>query len=134
MSDLGQQRHRARERALEILYEADIKQRPVDEILAALPLAPDHYTALLVLSAQNHKVEAESLISEFSNDWSIERIALVDRIIMTLAIGELLLDDAPPRAVVLDEAVELAKTFSTDGSPSFVNGVLSSCVERLAQK
>jgi N utilization substance protein B len=44
---------------------------------------------------------------------------------MTLAVGELSLDDAPPLAVVLDEAVELAKTYSTDGSPSFVNGVLS---------
>jgi N utilization substance protein B len=133
MSDLGQQRHRARERALEILYEADIKQRPVEEILAALPLAPDPYTTSLVLSAHDHRGEAESLISEFSTDWSLDRIALVDRIIMTMAIGELLLDGAPPRAVVLDEAVELAKIFSTDGSPSFVNGVLSSCAERLAK-
>jgi N utilization substance protein B len=133
MSDLGAQRHRARERALEILYEADIKQRPVEQIIAALPLAPDPYTASLVTSAHEHQAEAESLISEFSNEWSLERIALVDRIIMTMAIGELLLDDAPPRAVVLDEAVELAKVYSTDGSPSFVNGVLSSCVERLAK-
>jgi N utilization substance protein B len=132
MSELGQQRHRARERALEILYEADIKQRPVDEILAALPLAPDSYTSSLVTSAHEHQVEAESLISEFSHEWSLERIALVDRIIMTMAIGELLLSDAPPRAVVLDEAVELAKVYSTDGSPAFVNGVLSSCVQRLA--
>jgi N utilization substance protein B len=133
MSDLGAQRHRARERALEILYEADIKQRPVKEILAALPLAPDPYTVSLVTSTQAHQTEAEALITEFSHEWSLERIALVDRIIMTMAIGELLLDDAPPRAVVLDEAVELAKVYSTDGSPSYVNGVLSSCVERLAK-
>ena len=61
----------------------------------------------------------------------LERIAMVDRIIMIMAIGELLLEDPPPRAVVMDEAVELAKVFSTDGSASFVNGVLSACVEHL---
>jgi len=63
--------------------------------------------------------------------WSLDRIALIDRLIMIMAIGELLLDDAPPRAVVMDEAVEMAKVFSTDGSASFVNGVLAACVEHL---
>jgi N utilization substance protein B len=50
---------------------------------------------------------------------------------MIMAIGELLLDEPPPRAVVMDEAVEMAKVFSTDGSAAFVNGVLSACVEHL---
>jgi N utilization substance protein B len=131
MSELGQQRHRARERALEILYEANIKDRPIAEIVAALPLAPDPYTVALVTSAEEHRARAEELISESSAQWSLERIAMVDRIIMVMAIGELMMADPPPRAVVLDEAVELAKVFSTDGSASFVNGVLSSCVEHL---
>jgi N utilization substance protein B len=128
---LGQQRHRARERALEILYEATIKVRPVLEIVSALPLAPDPYTISIVTSAERHQARAEALISEFSEQWSLERMAIVDRIIMIMAIGELLLDDPPPRAVVMDEAVELAKVFSTDGSASFVNGVLSACVDHL---
>ncbi|MFZ1062271.1 MAG: transcription antitermination factor NusB [Acidimicrobiales bacterium] len=131
MSELGQQRHRARERALEILYEARIKERPVADIVAALPLAPDPYTVALVTSAERHQSRAEELISEFSEQWSLERIAVVDRIIMVMAIGELLLDEPPPRAVVMDEAVEMAKVFSTEGSAAFVNGVLSACVEHL---
>jgi len=53
-------------------------------------------------------------------------MALLDRLILTMATGEMLMTDGPPMAVILDEAVELAKTYSTDGSPSFVNGVLSS--------
>ena len=131
MSELGQQRHRARERALEILYEANIKERPIAEIVAALPLAPDPYTVAIVTYTELHQSRAESLISEFSTQWSLDRIALIDRLIMIMAIGELLLDDAPPRAVVMDEAVEMAKVFSTDGSASFVNGVLAACVEHL---
>jgi N utilization substance protein B len=55
----------------------------------------------------------------------------MDRLIMTLALGELILDDAPPVAVVLDESVEFAKTYSTENSASFVNGVLAACVEHL---
>jgi N utilization substance protein B len=131
MSELGQQRHRARERALEILYEATIKERPVADIVAALPLAPDPYTIDIVTSSELHQTQAETLISEYSEQWSLERIAMVDRIIMIMAIGELLLDEPPPRAVVMDEAVEMAKVFSTDGSAAFVNGVLSACVEHL---
>jgi N utilization substance protein B len=71
------------------------------------------------------------LITRFAVDWPLDRIAIVDRLVMTLAIGELLMEDAPPKAVVLDEAVELAKVFSTDGSPAFVNGVLSACAANL---
>jgi N utilization substance protein B len=56
---------------------------------------------------------------------------MVDRLVMTLAIGEMLMDGAPPKAVILDEAVELAKVYSTDSSPSFVNGVLSSIAENI---
>jgi N utilization substance protein B len=56
-------------------------------------------------------------------------MALLDRLILTMATGEMLMQDAPPMAVILDEAVELAKTYSTDGSPSFVNGVLSSIAD-----
>ncbi len=125
MSELGRRRHHARERALELFYESAIKERPVAAILNELNTRPDEYTVALLLSTAAHQEEANELIGELSVDWPLERIALVDRLIMTLAVGELSLDDAPPLAVVLDEAVELAKTYSTDGSPSFVNGVLS---------
>ncbi len=126
MSDLGRHRHRARERALEIFYESAIKERPISVILTELNITPDDYTVALVESAELNQTRANELISEFSIDWPIDRIALVDRLIMTLAVGEMLLDSPPPPAVILDEAVELAKVYSTDGSSSFVNGVLSS--------
>ena len=92
---------------------------------------PDAYVLALLTSAVDHQDQANELMSEMSIDWPLERIALVDRLIMTLAVGEMLMDNAPPVAVILDEAVELAKVYSTDGSSSFVNGVLSSIAQRL---
>jgi transcription antitermination protein NusB len=131
VDSLGASRRRARERALEILYEAAIKERPVDDVLAALALAPDPYAVTLVRSAEAHRARAEELIERHARDWSLERLSLVDRIVMTMALGELLLEDAPPVAVVLDEAVELARTYSSDEAPGFVNGVLAACVRDL---
>jgi N utilization substance protein B len=82
-------------------------------------------------SAEAHLRKIEELIGAHATEWTIDRLAVIDRLIMTLALGELLCDEPPPTAVVLDEAVELAKTFSTEGSGSFVNGVLTACTENL---
>ena len=131
MGELGTQRHQARERALEILYEATIKDRPVAQIIQSLALAPDPYTVSIVFASEQNRSRAEQLIERNLQDWTLERLALIDRLILTMAIGELLLEEPPPTAVVLDEAVELAKVYSTDGSASFVNGVLSACVNDL---
>jgi N utilization substance protein B len=133
VSELGLSRRRARERALEILYESAIKDRTVAVVLNELNTRPDAYAVALVTSAEEHRTRANELISEFSIDWPLDRIAMVDRLIMTLAIGEMLMVNPPPVAVILDEAVELAKVFSTDGSSSFVNGVLSSISQRLLE-
>jgi N utilization substance protein B len=131
LSDLGTKRHHARERALEIFYEATIKERSVVTVLKELPVQPDPYTILVLTSAADHQERANELISRYSIDWPLERLAVVDRLVMTLAIGEMLMDDPPPVAVILDEAVELAKVYSTEGSASFVNGVLAACAEHL---
>jgi transcription antitermination protein NusB len=131
MSDLSHSRHLARERALQLFYEAHIKERTIQEVVSALATAPDDYTVALLLSAQAHESRALELIGEHAHDWSVERLALIDRLVMTLAIGELLLEEPPPVAVVLDEAVGLAKEYSTDASGAFVNGVLSACVAHL---
>jgi transcription antitermination protein NusB len=129
LSEHGTKRHHARERALEIMYEASIKERSVAAVLNELPVRPDEYAVEVLISAEDHQDQANDLISRYAIDWPLERIALVDRLVMTLAVGEMLMDDSPPRAVILDEAVELAKVYSTDGSASFVNGVLSSIAE-----
>ncbi len=131
MSELGRRRHRARERALELAYEANMKSRALTLIVGELPLTPDPYTVLILTSAEENRARIDELIQESSHEWTLDRLAVVDRLIMTLALAELILDDPPPTAVVLDEAVELAKVYSTAESASFVNGVLASCVEHL---
>jgi len=131
VSELGAQRHLARERALELLYEATIKERPVATILEELPVSPDAYAIALVNAATLRRERAHQLISAYAIDWPLERIALIDRLVMELAVGELLMEDAPPRAVVLDEAVEIAKTYSGDNAPYFVNGVLTAIADEL---
>jgi N utilization substance protein B len=128
MSEFAEQRHRARERALELLYEQSIKQRSVAEIVNALAVPPDPYTVALLTVVERDREWAETQLGAHSHEWPIERMAMVDRLIMTLALCELRLENAPSRAVVFDEAVEFAKVYSSDASPSFVNGLLSACV------
>jgi N utilization substance protein B len=133
VSEFGRSRHQARERALEIFYESSIKGRSATIIVSELNVRPDNYVIALLTSAEQHQARADELISEFSIDWPLDRIALIDRLIMTLAIGEMLMENAPPLPVILDEAVEMAKVFSTDGSSSFVNGVLSAIAQRISE-
>jgi N utilization substance protein B len=131
LSELGRRRHRARARALELAYEANMKSRAFTLIVGELPVTPDPYTVLILTSAEENQVRIEQLIQQFSREWTLDRLAVVDRLIMTLALAELILNEPPPTAVVLDEAVELAKVYSTEESASFVNGVLAACVEHL---
>lgn len=113
------------------MYEASIKNRPVLDVVKDLSIYPDDYVIALVTASSEHVARAEELISEYSIDWPLERIAVVDRLVMTMAIGEMMMVDPPPKAVILDEAVELVKVYSTDASPKFVNGVLSSIAEHI---
>ena len=129
---IGEVRHEARERALAILYEASMKGVSAGDVLATLEVSPDPYARTLVESASVNHDRALTLINEASVNWDLERISLLDRLVMELAIGELLLEDKPPRAVILDEAVELAKVYSTEGSGSFVNGILSAIATKLS--
>jgi len=121
----GATRHQCRERALSLLYEAEMKQLAPIAVLDDLPLAPDPFVRVLVEAAETRRVAADELIAGASIGWSLERMALVDRLVLRLAVAELLDPDGPPAGVVIDEAVELAKTYSTDESGRFVNGVLS---------
>ncbi len=110
-----------------------MKDRSVALVINELAVPPDAYTISLLAASLEHQERAIELISHFSIDWPLDRMALLDRLILTMATSEMLMDDAPPTAVILDEAVELAKTYSTDGSPSFVNGVLSSVAKEITQ-
>lgn len=108
-----------------------MKGRPTRDIVPKLTLVPDPYTISLLASVEVNEERTLELIRANLVDWTIERLALVDRLIMTLAVAELQLSEPPPTAVILNEAVELARTFSTEDSPSFVNGVLAACVDDL---
>ena len=107
-------RHEARERAVTLLYEADIKSIAVSEAVAALHLSPDEYTETILGELEKQLVEIDVCIGAASTDWPIERMPVIDRNILRVATAELLTQADIPTAVIIDEAVELAKQFSTD--------------------
>ncbi len=118
-------RHQSRERALGLLYEAELKGQPVAQVIADLAVPPDRFATSLVTAAATFQAEADQLIADAAVGWPLGRMAVVDLLVMRVAVAELLDPSGPPVAVVIDEAVELAKTYSTDESGSFVNGILS---------
>jgi N utilization substance protein B len=132
MSDIAP-RHQQRERALSLLYEAELKGEPALEVLAGLPVPPDPYVRTLVERAVATRDEAERRIAAASEHWPLERMAVIDRIVMRLAVAELLDRQGPPAAVVIDEAVELVKVYSTEESGGFVNGVLAAIAADLGR-
>ncbi|GAC1528983.1 MAG: transcription antitermination factor NusB [Acidimicrobiales bacterium] len=124
-------RREARERALSLLYEADAKGVTPAELLEELPVAPDAYAAGLVAGVGANQAELDDLITSYSVDWSVERMPVVDRTLLRMAIFELMSQPGVPTGAVISEAVELAKTYSTDESGRFVNGVLGTAATAL---
>jgi N utilization substance protein B len=111
-----------------------MKGEALGEVVAALPVRPDAYCRRLVEAVERHQRQADELVAAAAIGWEPERMALVDRLVLRLATAELLEEGGPPPAVVLDEAVELAKVYSTEASGAFVNGVLSAVVRALGQR
>jgi N utilization substance protein B len=122
-------RSKARKRALDVLFEADLRGSDPSVTLAEWvgrgdPPVPT-YAQDLVHGVVLNRDRIDEVVAEYAEDWSIDRMPPVDRAVLRLALYELLWCDAIPDAVAIDEAVELAKSLSTDASPGFVNGVLS---------
>ena len=122
-------RSKARKRALDILYESDLR-----EVEAAVTLAErvrlaeppvNDYTIELVEGVEQHRARIDAILAEFAEGWTVDRMPDVDRAVLRLGVYELLWREDVPDAVAIDEAVELAKLLSTDESPRFVNGVLA---------
>jgi N utilization substance protein B len=111
---------------MSLLYEAECKDQSTDQVLAALPLEPDPFVVDLVRGVDNHGERIDALIREFAIDWTLERMPVIDRTLLRLAVYELLERNDVPTGAIISEAVELAKRFSTDESGRFVNGVLGS--------
>ena len=121
-------RSKARKRAVDLLYESDVRGTDAVSTLAerlaqADPPVPE-YAVELVEGVTGNLERIDRVLGEHSEGWSVERMPPVDRAVLRLALYELLVREDVPDAVVIDEAVELAKALSTDESPRFVNGVL----------
>jgi transcription antitermination protein NusB len=122
-------RSKARKRAVDLLYEADL--RGVDPLTTLadrveLGQPPVHdYTVELVEGVAAHRERIDELLAGYAEGWTIERMPGVDRAVLRMGLFELLWRPDVPDAVAIDEAVELAKTLSTEDSPRFVNGVLA---------
>ena len=125
MSNDPAPRHQSRERALTLLYEADLKGESPEVVLEGLSVTPDEYVTTLMHAVGSRSDEIDALISGAAIGWDIDRMAVIDRNVLRLATAELLCCDDVPTAVILNEAVDLASAFSTDDSGRFVNGVLA---------
>lgn len=122
-------RSKARKRAVDVLYEADMRDAEAIAVLAERLAAADppinDYTVEVVEGIAANRARIDEILSTYADGWTIARMPGVDRAVLRLGIYELLWRDDVPAAVAIDEAVELAKSLSTDESPKFVNGVLA---------
>jgi N utilization substance protein B len=135
-------RHRSRHRAVQILYQCDIRGLEPDEAIRNFyeglyseeneePPARDAFMEELVRGALSQREDIDKRIEEFSAHWRIDRMSAVDRNILRLAIHEMIEHKNPP-AVIIDEALELARRFSGEESVAFINGVLDAVRKKIA--
>jgi transcription antitermination protein NusB len=122
-------RSKARKRALDILFAAELRGLPAPQLLSEQQSlgeqpVPD-YAAELVRGVAEHRAQIDTLISENAVAWTLDRMPAVDRNILRLGVYELLWADDVPDGVAISEAVLLAQDLSTDASPAFVNGLLA---------
>jgi len=126
-------RAKARKRAVDILYESEIRERPPQTTLAERLEASDPpvnpYTVRLVEGVAEHVERLDELLAAHSKGWSLDRMAPVDRNIMRVGAFELLYADDVPDAVAVSEAVRLARELAGEESPAFVNGILARLME-----
>jgi|SRR5579875_2268765 len=122
-------RSKARKRALDVLFEAEVRGEPVLDLLnervadADPPVSP--YAVELVRGVQAHRDRIDELLSTYAEDWTLARMAAVDRNTLRIGAYELLWADDVPDGVAISEAVALARDLSSDASPAFVNGLLA---------
>jgi N utilization substance protein B len=144
MSDAnGAPRHRAREAALQMLYQWEVGRVSAHEAVVTYWPARDAgqeldedartFANALVRGTIERVAEADTLIATHARNWRIERMAVIDRLVLRLAIYELLAEQATPAKVIINEALELARTFSGEEPVPFINGVLDAVRKSLAR-
>lgn len=138
-------RRRAREAALRMLYQTDVGGLAVSDVAAAhgsiggadaiqLDDEAREYAAALAAGAWAGRESLDGLIAEAARNWRVERLAVVDRLVLRLAVHELLAHPATPPRVVIDQAIDLARAYSGDEAAKFVNGVLDGVFKRLKEE
>jgi N utilization substance protein B len=127
----GATRREARERALHLLYESEMKGVDPTAVIEALPVPPDRFAVEVASGVGEHQDEIDEVLRRYAQRWDLERMPALDRAVLRLATYELGHRPDVPRNVVINEAVELAKRYSTDDSGRFVNGMLSRIADEL---
>jgi transcription antitermination protein NusB len=138
-------RHRAREAALQILYQWNIGQPDIDTSSATFfdlqwpnadPPAGDlrEFATALARDTTERLGEIDPLIADTTERWRPERMAILDRLILRMAVCEMIRDVSTPPAVVINEALELARTFTTEESVKFINGMLDAIRKKLGAR
>jgi N utilization substance protein B len=126
-------RSKARKRALDVLFEAELRGLPVLDLLAeritlgSPPVSP--YAADLVRGVVVHQARIDELMGEYAEGWTLDRMPAVDRNVLRIGLYELLWADDVPDGVAISEAVLLARDLSTDASPAFINGLMARLAE-----
>ena len=125
-------RRKAREYALQMLFQWDVTRDAIDQIISNFfenydePQAVVDFARLLVTRTVEHVEEIDSLIKSHAEHWRLDRMATVDRNVLRLATQEFLYDKETPKSVIINEAIEIARRFSSQESPQFINGILDS--------
>ena len=124
-------RTKARKRALDAIFQADLNNKPITEIQDESDVEDKKYSDTLIKGIKENQVQIDSLISDSLTNWTIDRIPRVDKNILRVAVYELLFQKDVPVNVVISEAVKLAEDLSTDNSASFVNGTLANISKKI---
>jgi N utilization substance protein B len=130
-------RRKARECALQILFELEFSPDHLEEILkdywAAQPVKAEikEYATWLVEGLRQHRAEIDRTIEQASQHWRLDRMAMVDRNILRMAVFELFFEKTLPPPIIIDEAIEVARKFSGDEAAVFVNGILDGIYKSL---
>jgi N utilization substance protein B len=125
-------RTKARKRALDVLFECEVRGLPpgatLDERVVAADPPVNEYTVALIRGIAEHQARIDELVSTYAQGWTIERMPAVDRNALRIGVFEVMYVDEVPDAVAVSEAMVLVRDLSTDESPNFVNGVLGNIV------
>lgn len=124
-------RTKARKRALDAIFQADLNNKPITEIQDESDVEDKKYSDILINGIKENQAQIDSLISDSLTNWTIDRIPRVDKNILRVAVYELLFQKDVPVNVVISEAVKLAEDLSTDDSASFVNGILANISKKI---